>query len=182
MTLSGFEFHFAFQVNVAAQEKPQFDILVHGAYGEAKFRVFHNDLIRGLSLKQQGRDYFVDIAELFFRHVHTRTGSREQLTVFAVCKAAVITILMRDGAMDMPLITAITDIRSPGKTIALFLYKIPAMLITGGAGGTFDAAQGYFSTYIGLFTAEAVDAEVLSIKEESSARIIVREPMGPNFF
>ena len=102
--------------------------------------MFDKDLIGRLALKQKRRDDFVNIAELFFRHVHTGTGGRELLVIFTVSKAAVIMVLMGHSTVGMALVAAITDIRCLGKAGALFLYKIGAVLVAGRAGCTFDAA------------------------------------------
>ena len=86
------------------------------------------------------RNDFVNIAQLFFRHVYTGTGERELLAVFTVSKATVIVVLMWHSAVGMALVTAITDVECHSKACAKFLHEIAAMPVAGRAGCTFDAA------------------------------------------
>lgn len=103
MTLAGFKFNFPFQVDVATGKQSEFYVLIDGTDGKSKLRMFHNNLVRGMSLPD----------------------------LSAVCKECIIVILVRDGAAYMSLITSITDIRSPVKPVAAFPYKILAVLVAG---------------------------------------------------
>lgn len=50
-------------------------------------------------------------------------------------------------------------------------HKVPAMLVVGWAGGSFDIAEDDFSTDILLLAVKAVNAKVFSIQEGSPSRI-----------
>jgi hypothetical protein len=60
-------------------------------------------------------------------------------------------------------IAAIANIGSLFQPPALFLFKIPACFVTGGAGSTFDSTQDDLATGIGFLAMIAVDAEVFCI-------------------
>lgn len=57
MAFTCFELNLAFQVHVTAGKQPEFYVLVDGADREPEFGMFHNDLIRGMTLPdQRGND------------------------------------------------------------------------------------------------------------------------------
>lgn len=58
---------------------------------------------------------------------------------------------------------AITDIGRIIQSFALFLHKILASLITGGAGSTFYIAENNFSADIGFPAMEAMNTKVMGI-------------------
>ena len=61
--------------------------------------------------------------------------------------------------------------KEPGQDMAPCFHKVPAILVVGWAGGSFDIAEDDFSTDILLLAVKAVNAKVFSIQEGSPSRI-----------
>ncbi len=69
----------------------------------------------------------------------------EAFTVFSISKTCIVSVFLGDGAMIYLFCAAITDIGRLIQSFALFLHKILASLITGGAGSAFYIAENDFS-------------------------------------
>jgi hypothetical protein len=82
-------------------------------------------------------------------------------------------VLMSNSATSFAFVAAITDIRCPVKAGASFPDKVLAVLVAGRAGSTFNTANNELITGIGFLTVEAMDAEVLCIKEKAFPGVIV---------
>ena len=61
--------------------------------------------------------------------------------IFPVCKTSIITVLVGNGAVINPFVTAIADIGCFVQPIAVLFCKIFAGQIAGRAGGTFDTTS-----------------------------------------
>ena len=98
-----------------------------------------------------------------FCHVEPGTGIAEFFTVFSVCKAGIIGVLVGNSTVADLLITAIADIRGFVKSVTAFFFKIGACLVTGGAGSTFNATKNDLAADISFSAVIPVDTEVLGI-------------------
>ena len=114
-----------------------------------------DDLIRGLSLGNQGTDNFIFKTQFM-------SGETDAGTVYKLC-------------------AAIADIRGPVQTVTAFFFKIRACLVAGGAGSTFHATENNFSTGIFLFAMVPMNAEVMGIIEGTFMPPI-RKPTGFDLF
>lgn len=81
---------------------------------------------------------------------------------------------MGNWAARMPLVTPVADIGCAVKPGAAFFHEILAVLVTGGAGSTFDITENNLPADIFLLAMKTVDAKVFGIQKESPARIEVR--------
>lgn len=77
-------------------------------------------------------------------HVYTGSGTGKLFTVFSISKTCIVSVFLGDGAMIYLFCAAITDIGRLIQSFALFLHKILASLITGGAGSAFYIAENDF--------------------------------------
>jgi hypothetical protein len=82
--------------------------------------------------------------------------------IFPVCKACIIAVLVGNGTVINPFVTAIADIGSFVQSIAALFYIIFAGLIAGRAGGI-DTTENDLVTGIRFFTVIAMDAKIMSI-------------------
>lgn len=175
MALTGFEFDFPFQVDVAAGKQPKFYVLIDGTDGKPKLRMFHNNLVRGMPLPDQRGNHLINMVEFLSGEMEAGSGIPECFPVPAVCKERIIMVLMGDGTACMSLITTIANIRSLVKPAAVLPYKILAVLVARRAGSTFDITKDNLSTDIFLLAMETVDTKVFGIQEESSSRVKIRQ-------
>jgi len=97
--------------------------------------------------------------------------------IFAVSKPCIVCVFVCNGAVRDLLVTAIADVGSLIKSGAAFFDKIPAGLITGWTGSTFDPADKNLFADIYFSTAKPVNAEVLGIVK-SAFMIPVRGAPG----
>ena len=104
-----------------------------------------------------------------FCHVYTGSGTGKLFTVFSISKTCIVSVFLGDGAMIYLFCAAITDIGRLIQSFALFLHKILASLITGGAGSTFYIAENDFSADIGFPAMEAMNTKVMGIIESTFA-------------
>lgn len=58
--------------------------------------------------------------------------------IFPVCKTCIITVLVGNGTVINPFVTAVADIGCFIQSTTALFYKILAGLIAGRSGGTFD--------------------------------------------
>ena len=100
-------------------------------------------------------------------HVYTGSGTGKLFTVFSISKTCVVSVFLGDGAMIYLFCAAITDIGRLIQSFALFLHKILASLITGGAGSAFYIAENDFSADIGFPAMEAMNTKVMGIIEST---------------
>ena len=84
---------------------------------------------------------------------------------------------MRDRTTSAALIAAVTDIRCTGKTAAVFLIKVTAMLVAVGTGSAFDSTQLDLFANIRKIAMKAFRAEVMSIEKEALSCMIIRHPV-----
>lgn len=122
-------------------------------------------LIRGLPLTDQRSDDLIDLPQFFLCDVDAGPGACQDFPVFPVGKAGVVLIFAGNGTAAEFFITAVADMRSPVQPGAFFEDKIPACLVTGGTGSTFDPAEDDLLAGIGLFAVIPVYAEVVCIVE-----------------
>lgn len=102
-----------------------------------------------------------------FCHVYTGSGTGKLFTVFSISKTCIVSVFLGDGAMIYLFCSAITDIGRLIQSFALFLHKILASLITGGAGSAFYIAENDFSADIGFPAMEAMNTKVMGIIEST---------------
>lgn len=107
-----------------------------------------DDLIRGLSLGNQGTDNFIFKTQFMSGETDAGTGVRKRFPIFAVSSFGIVVIFVGNRAMVYKLCAAIADIRGPVQTVTAFFFKIRACLVAGGAGSTFHATENNFSTGI----------------------------------
>jgi len=91
----------------------------------------------------------------------------EAFPVFPVGKLSIIAVFMGDGTMINGFLTAVTDIRSFIETATAFSHKAGVGLVTGRAGGAFDATQDDLATGISFLTVITVDTEVVGMIERA---------------
>ena len=163
MAFPGFEFYFALQVDIPGGEDPFIQIVVKSPDGHIKFRMVGEDLIRGLSLRDQRRDDHILLPEFMLCQADAGAGILQALPVLSVSEFSVIAVLMCDGAVVDRLGTAVAGIRSLIEPAAAFPGKVRACLVTGRAGSTFDTAQDDLAAYIGFPAVIAVHTEVVGI-------------------
>ena len=96
-----------------------------------------------------------------FCHVYTGSGTGKLFTVFSISKTCIVSVFLGDGAMIYLFCAAITDIGRLIQSFALFLHKILASLITGGAGSAFYIAENDFPAM------EAMNTKVMGIIEST---------------
>jgi hypothetical protein len=131
MAFAGFELYFAFQVDVPPGEKTEFDVLVHCPDGEAEFGMVYEDLVGRLACHDEGRDYLVNLKELFAGKIDALSGTGESLPIFTVCKKGVIAVFMRDRTPRMAFIATVADIRGPVDPVTVFFDEAFAVLVAG---------------------------------------------------
>ena len=139
------------------------------------------DVIRRLSLLDQGRNDLIFLVQFPLRHVDAGSGIPELLTVFAVSKPGIVKIFMRDCAVIDLFGASVADIRSLVQTVAAFLFEVLAGLITGRTGSAFDTAEDNLTASICFLAVIPMDTEVLGIIK-SAFVIPVREPVSLYFF
>ena len=140
-----------------------------------------DDLIRGLSLGNQGTDNFIFKTQFMSGETDAGTGVRKRFPIFAVSGFGIVVIFVGNRAMVYKLCAAIADIRGPVQTVTAFFFKIRACLVAGGAGSTFHATENNFSTDIFLFAMVPMNAEVMGIIEGTFMPPI-RKPTGFDLF
>ena len=122
-----------------------------------------DDLIRGLSLGNQGTDNFIFKTQFMSGETDAGTGVRKRFPIFAVSGFGIVVIFVGNRAMVYKLCAAIADIRGPVQTVTAFFFKIRACLVAGGAGSTFHATENNFYTGIFLFAMVSMNTEVMGI-------------------
>ena len=122
-----------------------------------------DNLVRGLTLVYQVGNKPVFLEQFLFGHVDALSAAGKKLAVFAVSKEGIIDILMCNGTFMECFVTAVTDIGSLIQPSAMFPDEIPAGLIAGGAGGTFNAAENEFVAGISFTAMVSMNTEVFCI-------------------
>lgn len=179
VALTGFEFHFPFEVDIPCSKEAVIQISVKGPNGHTQFRVVCYDLVRGLSLRDQRGDDHILLAQFMLCHADTRTGIRKELPVLPVSEFSIITVFVCNGAVVYGFRTSITDIGSLIEAVTAFPYKVRTGLVAGGAGSTFHIAEDEFTAYVRFPAVIALDTEVMGIIE-SAFMIPVAEAVGPD--
>lgn len=82
-----------------------------------------SDLIRGLSLGNQGTDNFIFKTQFMSGETDTGTGVRKRFPIFAVSSFGIVAIFVGNRAMVYKLCAAIVDIRSPVQTVTASFSK-----------------------------------------------------------
>jgi hypothetical protein len=100
--------------------------------------------------------------------------------IFAVSKPCIVCVFVSNGAVRDLFVAAIANVGSFIQSGAAFLHKIPAGLITGRTGSTFDPADKNLFADIYFSTAKPVNAEVLGIVK-GAFMIPVRGTPGLHF-
>ena len=90
-----------------------------------------DDLIRGLSLGNQGTDNFIFKTQFMSGETDAGTGVRKRFPIFAVSSFGIVVIFVSNRAMVYKLCAAIADIRGPVQTVTAFFFKIRACLQMG---------------------------------------------------
>ena len=72
-----------------------------------------DDLIRGLSLGNQGTDNFIFKTQFMSGETDAGTGFRKRFPIFAVSRFGIVVIFVGNRAMVYKLCAAIADIRGP---------------------------------------------------------------------
>ena len=181
MALSWLEMDLPFQIYVPCRKETLIKIGIHGTDRHIQFRVVCQDMIRRLSLLDQWRNDLILFVKFPPGHVDPGSGIPELFPVFPVSEPGVIGVFVGDGAVTDLFCTAVADIRSPVKSYAALFFEVPAGLVAGRTGCTFDPAQDNLSAGVGLLTVIAVDTEVFGIIEGAFV-IPVRKAVGPDFF
>ena len=165
MALSRLEMDLPLQIYVPCRKETLIKIGIHGTDRHIQFRVVCQDMIRRLSLFDQRRNDLILFVKFPPGHVDSGSGIPELFPVFPVSKPCVIRVFVGNGAVADLFCTAVADIRSPVKSYAALFFKVPAGLVAGRTGCTFDPAQDNLSAGVGLLTVIAVDTEVFGIIE-----------------
>ena len=179
VALAGLKLNFPFQVDVPCGKEAVIQIGIKGPDRHIQFRVVCEDLVRGLSLRDQRGNNHVLLMELMFCHVDTRAGIMKTLPVFPVSKPCIITVFMGDGTVVYGFGTSVTDIGSLVKTAAALLYKVRAGLVAGRTGGAFHLTEDDLMTHICLSAMVAVDTEVMGVIK-GAFMIPVTKAVGPD--
>lgn len=81
-----------------------------------------SDLIRELSLGNQGTDNFIFKTQFMSGETDAGTGVRNRFPIFAVSSFGIVVIFVGNRAMVYKLCAAIADIRGPVQTVAAFFF------------------------------------------------------------
>lgn len=179
VALTGFEFHFPFEVDIPCSKEAVIRISVKGPDGHTRFRMVCYDPVRGLSLRDQRGDDHILLAKFMLCHADTGTGIRKELPVLPVSGFSIITVFVCNGAVVYGFRTSITDIGSLIGAVTAFPYKVRTGLVAGGAGSTFHITEDEFTAYVRFPAVIAVDTEVMGIIE-SAFMVPVAEAVGPD--
>lgn len=163
VALTGFKFHFAFQIRIPCCEEPLIEVGIKSPDRKIQLRMVGDNLVRRLSLLNERRDDSVFFTKFLPGKIDSSPGIRELFTVFSIRKSRIVCIFVSDSTVINRLRTPIADIRGPVQTIASFLFKVLAGLIACGTGRTLHTTKNELAAGIGFSAMIAMDAEVLSI-------------------
>lgn len=163
MTFPGAELWFALQINVPGIEEPFVNAGIDGTDGHIQFGMIYCNLVRGLSLLYQWSDNLILLSKPMLCNRNARLGVTEQLTVSAVYEFGIAGIFVGNGVVGELPATSIADIRSLIEPGTPLFFKVPAGLITGGAGSTLDTTDKNLVTDIEPAAGISVEAEVPGI-------------------
>ena len=165
------------KIDIPCGKQTVIQVGIHGPDRYTQFGMIGDDLIRGLSLIDQGSDDLVDLPEIFLGDVNAGPCTDQLIPVFSVSKKGIVSVFTCNGTAVDLFFTAIADMGCSDKPAAFFHDIVFACLVACWTGSTFDAADQDLLAGIRLLAVIPMDTEVMGIVK--SAFVV---PVGKSVF
>ena len=162
-----FESHLALKVDIPAEQNPLIDIVIECLYRDPQLRMVRDDHVRGLSLRYERGNGFIELFKLFSGKIHPFSGRYKKLSVMALGCFGIVIIFGLYGAHMPGSTAAIADVRSLFYLPAVFAFKTAADVVAAVAGTAEGIADDQLVTGIRFPAFVSVDTEVVGIIKAS---------------